>query len=69
MLPKHLGVARQYQARDDMKIILVGTKLDLEAQRQVSVEEAQAFAQENNIDYKEVIGLNFTKKNFLNTRL
>jgi len=54
MLPKHLGVARQYQARDDMKIILVGTKLDLEAQRQVSVEEAQAFAQENNIDYKEV---------------
>lgn len=38
---------------DDMVLILVGNKIDLESQRQVSKEEAQEFAESNNMMYVE----------------
>ncbi|XP_048847890.1 ras-related protein R-Ras [Brienomyrus brachyistius] len=39
--------------RDDFPMVLVGNKADLEAQRTIPKEEAQAFARENRIHYME----------------
>ena len=39
---------------DNLFIYLIGNKMDLEAERKVSTEEANKFAQENNLSYIEV---------------
>ena len=39
---------------DNLFIYLIGNKIDLEAERKVSTEEANKFAQENNLSYIEV---------------
>lgn len=41
----------------DCKIVLIGNKLDLTEERQVSMEEAAMFAQENSFSYFEVSAL------------
>ncbi|KAM9393249.1 ras-related protein R-Ras [Pholidichthys leucotaenia] len=44
--------------RDDFPMVLVGNKADLEQQREVSREDAQAFARENRIHYMEASAKN-----------
>jgi len=41
-------------AQENVNVILVGIKSDLKAQRAVTTEEAQAFAEKNKYDFKEV---------------
>ena len=45
-------------AYDKMEIILVGNKADLDNQRQVSREEGEAFARENNLLFQETSAKN-----------
>ncbi|XP_072224607.1 ras-related protein R-Ras-like [Leuresthes tenuis] len=44
--------------QDDFPMVLVGNKADLEQQRVISREDAQAFARENRIHYMEVSAKN-----------
>ncbi|XP_049416310.1 ras-related protein R-Ras isoform X2 [Epinephelus fuscoguttatus] len=44
--------------RDDFPMVLVGNKADLEQQRVISREDAQAFARENRIHYMEASAKN-----------
>ncbi|XP_039972789.1 ras-related protein R-Ras [Xiphias gladius] len=44
--------------RDDFPMVLVGNKADLEQQRVISREDAQAFARENRINYMEASAKN-----------
>jgi len=45
------------KARENVTMYLVGTKCDLEDQRQVPLEEAQAFAQSHDLKYFETSAL------------
>ena len=43
---------------DNISLILIGNKSDLDDKREVSIEEAKKFAEENNIEYYEISAIN-----------
>lgn len=44
-----------------MQVLLVGNKIDLEEQRQVSTEEGKAFAKKENLNFLEISAKDFKK--------
>ena len=52
-----LSVARK-SSSEDVSLILVGNKLDLETKRQVDVEVAEEFARKENMPYREITSMN-----------
>ena len=43
---------------DNISLILIGNKTDLDDKREVSIEEAKKFAEKNNIEYFEISAIN-----------
>lgn len=58
-LPMWLSEARQNSSNPNLVIVMIGNKSDLSDQRQVSREEAEEFAQHNDLVYMELSAKNY----------